>query len=107
MKEKLEFKETGNDKFLKAVLGKGTVLMGNDLGGLLSFARIRRESMADNGLRFTRRESGTAYNYFILNHGDKAFDGWLTLEVNAPSAAIFNPMTDKYGLAGSRVNNDG
>jgi hypothetical protein len=106
MKEKLEFKETGNDKILKAVLGKGTVIMGNDLVGLLSFARIRRESMADNCLRFTRRESGTAYNYFILNHGDKAFDGWLTLGVNASSAAIFNPITDKYGVARSRVNND-
>jgi len=107
MKEKLDFKETGSERILKAVLGKGSVIMGNDLGSLLRFAGIRRESMADNGLRFTRRESESSYNYFILNHGEKAFDGWLILEVNASSAAIFNPITDEYGLARSKVNNDG
>jgi hypothetical protein len=42
-----------------------------------------------------------------VNRGDKAFKGWLPLQVNASSAAIFNPMTEKCGLANARPAKNG
>jgi hypothetical protein len=107
LKEGLSFSETDNKNILQAGIGKGKIIMGDDLNQLLSFAGIRRESMADNGIKFTRRESRTGSYYFILNQTDKPFDGWLPLQVKALSAAIFNPMTEKYGIAKKRIAEDG
>ena len=107
MKSGINFSSTNNPAVLKASYGKGTILLGNDLNELLTFAGIRRESMADNKIKFVRRESETGYSYFILNQGDKAFNSWLPLQVKASSAAIFNPMTDKAGLAKSRITKGG
>lgn len=107
MKKKLDFKETGSKNVLKATTGKGSVVMGKDLGELLKFTGIHRESMADNGIGFMRRETEKAFNYFILNRSDKAFDGWLPINAENSSVAVFNPMTDQYGLAKSRKNNNG
>ena len=107
MKEKLDFKDNGSGKILQAVTGKGSVIMGQDLGDLLSLAGIRREPMADQGIRFTRREGEMAFYYFINNTSDKAFDGRLPIQVNSSSIAIFNPMTGKYGMAVSRLSNEG
>jgi hypothetical protein len=102
-KKGISFSETNNPKVVKANFGKGSFLMGDDLNELLIFAGIRRESMTDSQIKFTRRETKTGYNYFILNQGEKAFDGWLPFQINVSSAAIFNPTTDKFGLAKSRI----
>jgi hypothetical protein len=56
---------------------------------------------------FTRRETETAFNYFILNNGEKAFDGWLPLQKSSQSVAIFNPVNDQCGIAESRIKADG
>jgi len=85
----------------------GKIIMGDDLEKLLFFANIRREPMADNGIMFTRRESLSGSYYFIKNTTDRPFDGWLPLKVNATSAAIFNPMTEKFGMAKKRLSTDG
>ena len=107
MKEGLKFGVTDNKKIIKATVGKGTVIMGDDLGELLAFTGIRRETMTDSQIKFTRRESRTGYYYFISNQGEKAFDGWLPLNVNASSAVIFNPVSDKFGIAKSRKTING
>jgi hypothetical protein len=107
MKEMLDFRETGTGKIFQAILGKGTVIMGQDLDDLLSHAGIRRETMANHGIKFARRENDFAYNYFINNTSDKPFEGRLPIRANSPSIAIFNPMTGQYGLAVSRLNNEG
>jgi len=107
LKKGLPFSETDKKNILQAVIGKGKIIMGDDLVRLLAFADIRRESMTDNGIKFTRRESKTGYYYFILNQTDKLFDGWIPLQVKASSAAIFNPMTEKYGIAKKRITEDG
>lgn len=107
LKNRLDFGETDHDGIRKAILGKGSVVIGNDLGKLLVFSGIRRESMADFGLSFTRRETKTSVNYFILNQSEKVFDGWLPVNTYSPSPAIFNPVTDQHGLAKIRMNTDG
>jgi hypothetical protein len=107
MKAGISFSGTNNMKVLKATYGKGTFLMGDDLGELLAFGSIRRESMADNNIKFIRRESKTGFFYFISNQGDKSFEGWLPLSVKGGSAALFNPLDGRLGLAKTRAGKDG
>ena len=99
MKEGLKFIKSSDNKVARATVGKGSVITGDDLEKLLVFAGIRHESMADHHLKYTRRESRTGSYYFISNQGNEAFDGWLPLSTKASSAAIFNPMTEKFGVA--------
>lgn len=107
LKASLNFSPTNNPEVLKAVYGNGMILSGNDLEQLLVFAGIKRETMPDHKIKFIRRETREGFTYFINNQGEKVFDGWLLLNVNASSAAIFNPMKEKYGVARSRVTNNG
>jgi hypothetical protein len=106
LKAGIHFEQTNNPAVVRANFGKGKIYMGKDIEALLSFAGVRRESMADKNIMFSRRESMTGFYYFILNQGDKPFDGWLPLNVKALSAAIFNPMTGEYGIAKGRINNN-
>lgn len=108
MKSGINFTATNNPEVLKAVYGKGMILTGNDLERLLSFAGIERETMTDQKLAFARRQTSTGTVYFITNRGEKEFAGWIPLLATASSAAIFNPMDDKYGIAKSRpASNEG
>jgi len=103
----INFTPTNNPEVLKAVYGKGMIINGNDLEQLLTFAGIGRETMTDHKLAYARRQTPTGTVYFITNREEKAFTGWIPLLAGASSTAIFNPMTDKYGLAKSRQTSTG
>ena len=103
----IRFAPTNNLQVMKATYGHGAILMAKDLNELLSFAGVRREQMTGKGIRFIRRATSDGYNYFVLNQAKEKFEGWLPLKAEASSAAIFNPMTGKSGIAGSRTGNDG
>ncbi len=107
LKEQLKFFETSAKDIKQAIIGTGKVIIGNDINQLLSFSGIRRETISDNGLRFSRRASQTGNLYFILNQSDKPFDGWMPLQVKGKSAVIFNPMTGFSGVAETRVSVSG
>jgi len=107
MKENIDFRETSVKGILKAVYGNGRLVKGNDLNELLKFSGIRRESMTDSKISFMRRETEKAFNYFILNQNDKAFDGWLPITAENSGVALFNPMTGQAGLAKSVKNKEG
>ncbi len=106
-KEGIRFTATNNPEVVKATYGKGSVIMGNNLDQLLTFAGIEREQMSDRNIKFVRRETPSCYNYFVVNQNKDPFEGWLPLTVKASSAALFNPMTEKLGAAKSRLRNDG
>ncbi len=106
-KTSIRFSGTSNPTVSKAVFGNGSILLGSNLDELLSFAGIRREMMVDNNIKYTRRISSTGFYYFLNNHGDTAFDGWLQLQVKALAAALFNPMTEEFGMAKSRNSKEG
>jgi hypothetical protein len=103
----ISFSQTNNPEVLKATYGKGYILTGKNISQLLAFAGVKREPMADHGISFTRRENKKGFSYFILNRGEKAFEGWMPLSVKASSAAIFNPMTGRSGMANGRAARDG
>jgi hypothetical protein len=50
-----------------------------------------------------RREAKTGFIYFIQNGGEKDFEGWLPVQTNSSTVAIFNPMTEVFGMAKSRT----
>ncbi|MVN90596.1 glycosyl hydrolase [Mucilaginibacter aquatilis] len=83
----------------KAVIGKGSVLIGDDLQKLLNTTAVKRETMTDAGLQFSRRSNENGKTYFIVNQTRKAVNQNIQLNTNAVSATIFNPMTERYGLA--------
>lgn len=103
LKESVKFSTINN--IMRATFGEGTILTGNDLEALLSYARIRREAMTDHGIKFTRRGNDAGTTYFVSNQGNKQFDGWLPLSVKVASAGFFNPLTGRYGTAKLRAGN--
>lgn len=107
MKAGINFSPTNNPEVFKAVYGNGMILSGSNLEQLFVFAGIRRETMSDDHLMFIRRETPAGFTYFICNKGEKAYDGWIPLNEAASSAAIFNPINNKYGLARYRVAKPG
>ena len=127
---KLDFTATDNPAVQVASFGDGKVLMGDNLGQLLSYARIEREPMVDDGIRFVRRSYEDGYYYFLNNYVDirgsdaqrsgdqrggprsanirnSPVDGWIPISANAESVAIFSPMDGKIGLAAMRKSEEG
>ncbi|NID10031.1 glycosyl hydrolase [Fibrivirga algicola] len=90
----------------RAAVGKGAILTGKKADQLLSAAGVNRELMIDKGLQCIRRATKTGHYYFIANWGEKAIDGWVPLQATAKSAALYNPMTGKTGMASFRKVGD-
>ncbi len=99
---RVHFKQMKNETIEKAVIGKGSFIKGDDLSQLLAFAKIRRESMVEQELLFLRRQYENGYVYFIANDGKNKLENWVPLSVKTGSAAIFDPMMGKSGLAKTR-----
>lgn len=93
-----------NAKVNQAKVGEGSFLLGEDLEEMMIYAKIYRETMTDKGLQFVRKTSAKGNYYFINNKSDKAFEGWVKLEVEAKSAAFYNPMTEVLGMAKVKNN---
>ncbi len=87
-------------------LGKGRILVGQDVEALLQMAGIRRESIVDNGVEFIRRRDDSGYLYFLANLGQERLDQWVRLPIHIASAAIFNPVDNRHGLAYLKPSND-
>ncbi len=103
----LQFAKEKNAEIQSAKAGKGRFLLGKDLGQLLSFAGIKRESLVDRGLEFVRRQYDKGRYYFILNSGNDLFEGWVPLQTGARSVAIFNPVLEEKGMAEQRNSGTG
>jgi hypothetical protein len=98
----LDFRIIENTTLQRADTGKGMFLLGNNLDDLLKYARIQAEVMADQGLQYIRRKYEQGYYYFIVNKSDKPVDQWISFRRPAKSAAIFNPLNGKTGMAAVR-----
>ena len=76
----------------EARLGPGRIFRGDDLEALLSRASVARESLTDHGLEFARRRSDRGRFYFISNAGPRDINGWIPLNVTAPSVVVYDAM---------------
>ena len=95
-----------NEKVSQAKIGEGSFLLSDDLEAMMTYAKVYRETMTDSGLQFVRKTSAKGNYYFINNKSGKPFEGWVKLEVEAKSAALYNPMTEALGMAKFRNGNE-
>ena len=100
-------KFTKDEGIEKAVIGNGRFLMADSISALLKFAKVRTESLQENGLEFTRRKNADGTTYFLNNRGNKEVNGWIPLNAKAASVAMFDAMTSKNGLANWRTKSNG
>ena len=90
-----------------AAAGKGRVLLGGDLAGLLARVGLAREAMTDHGLRFTRRRLAGEVVYFVANQSAKAVDAWVPIATPCRSVVLMDPMTGALGKAHTRSHSAG
>jgi hypothetical protein len=88
-----------------AAVGNGFILLGDNLSGLLTAARVRKENLKPLGLQAVRRQLPEGTVYFISNPGKTKVESWVPLQVTATAAMLFDPMTEKAGLAKTRNTN--
>jgi hypothetical protein len=85
----------------------GNVLIGDDLETLLTAARVRRESVADEGILCLRQKRDDGHDYFLAHQGQEARNGWVDLATSFLSAAVLDPMTGRAGLAPVQAGDNG
>lgn len=102
-----QLKFTESKGIRKAAVGQGAFLIAKNADALLVAAGVKREKMVDGGLQMVRRSHASGNYYFVANGGEKAVDGWFPLSTAAKSVALYNPMTEKLGMAGFRPTADG
>ena len=86
----------------EATLGKGRLIIADEMNILLETAGIRRETLQDNGLQFIRRKNTDGETYFLNNRGAKEINSWVSLNAQASSVVMFDAMTGNSGLANWR-----
>ena len=83
---------------------KGRIITGFDYAATLAQCKANPEEMKTKyGLQFIRRSDPDGYHYFIASLQDKDVDDWVTLSTPAASAALFDPVTGKTGMARTRL----
>jgi hypothetical protein len=83
------------------------IRVADDLDEALYQAGVRRERLADQGLRYIRRKTRDACWYFLANHTGHDVNGWLDLAVPFVSAVLHDPMTGSSALLPIRTKEQG
>ena len=99
MQQKQQLKFTTINGIQKAIVGKGAIMIGDDLDKLLPASKARKETMVEKGLQSVRRKNADGYTYFITNRSDSAIRKWVPIQTSPASVIIFNPYTGVAGLA--------
>jgi hypothetical protein len=91
--------DAGNGILVKT-LGTGRIIFGKDILQVLRYAGINREKLVDEGLQYTRRRDADGWIYFVVNPSErKSISKWIPFSVKGNSAALFDPMNGKSGIA--------
>jgi hypothetical protein len=99
LRDSLRFAPADASGISEARIGRGAVLRGTDLDGLLARARVARETFGDRGLQFVRRKYDGGKYYFVLNPGGQEVDDWIPFTDRSSAAVIFDPATGRRGDA--------
>ena len=103
----VRFTKAADSNIQSARVGRGKFLLGDNLDQLLTEAGVKREPMVDEKLRFVRRRHSNGGFYLLVNTNSESFDGWVGLQGNPKSVAIFDPMFEKKGLAAIQASANG
>lgn len=64
---------------------------------------ILPERLVESGLKFIRRKIEGGHSYFLVNHLAEDVDGFIPLNVKSESYTLFDPDTEKTGLAQTKT----
>lgn len=103
LKESLNFTDNG-DGIQQLNLGKGQILLAEDIRKALEFKGIRREELTDSGLKFIRRTLPDGKYYYLVNHSSQVVDTEIPINAEANSVVILDPQSGRVGLASSSHN---
>ncbi len=83
-------------------LGKGRIITAATADKAMPLAKVDREALVDQGLRYTRRRHDNGHYYFIANLEAKDVDAWIPLATPAMAAAFFDAYSSTDGIARTR-----
>ncbi|MHA4846193.1 glycosyl hydrolase [Flavitalea antarctica] len=87
--------KTGGIK--EAAIGKGKIIVANDVTAALQYVKINRETLVDAGLKFIRRAIPEGKYYYIVNHSAKAVNAGFAIQVAASEVLIMDPQSGAVG----------
>ena len=99
LRDSVKFGSKAGGGVTAASVGRGRILQGTDLDGLVARAGAVREPLVDGGLQFVRRRHSGGKSYFLLNPADTEVDSWVQLAGPARHAVLFDPATGEFGDA--------
>jgi hypothetical protein len=91
----------------QAKVGKGIFACSHLVTDMWPFEKFTRETFAFRDMDYIRRSFDGGWNYFIVNQGEKDFNGWVWLAKPAKSVVILDPTTGNSGLAKSQLVSPG
>ncbi|MEO8109072.1 MAG: glycosyl hydrolase [Ginsengibacter sp.] len=101
----ISFKKINND-ISEFATGNGKIILSNDVQKGLEYAKLKRETLTDIGLKFIRRAVDGDKYYYIVNHTANDIDTTINIQTGSASIIIFDPQNGATGLAsGSSTGN--
>ena len=86
------------DKGISQVrFGLGSMLVCSDAEKALQSLGIMRESLADKGLKFIRRNTDKGVYYYLVNHTSRSVDTFITVNVKAATYLLMDPLSGSWG----------
>lgn len=95
----LNFRKEERSGVKTASVGKGRVVVTENLSLTLTEAGVKPESLVKTGIGFIRRKTANGYYYFLSNFTSEVWNGWIPLSVPLQSAVIFDPLDGRAGVA--------
>lgn len=89
------------------MLGKGRILLTNDLSSAFAAQDVPRGTMVESGVDFVRRADDRGKTYFVVNRTAAVKSLWLPLAVSCENAVIFDPRLTLVGTARTRTETNG
>ena len=87
----------GNIKSAK--IGKGEIVLADQVQSALEGKMIRRETLVDSGLKYIRRKSEQGVYYYLVNHTSEDLDSYLPVNENGNSCLLLDPQSGLTGVA--------
>jgi hypothetical protein len=96
---------TISENIKSAKIGKGEIVLANQVQSALELKKIRRETLVDSGLKYIRRKSDSGIYYYLVNHSAEPIDSYLPINENGSSFLLLDPQTGLTGIAQSKNEN--
>ncbi len=96
LKTSLSFKKI-NDDISEFVTGRGKIILSADVQKGVEYAKLKRETLTDLGLKFIRRKIAGGKYYFIVNLTANDIDQAVNVETRFNNAVLMDPLNGQSG----------